>query len=315
MEKTETLSKALSEIQSTLNCPKNQFNNFGKYKYRSCEDILEALKPLLTKKQVLITITDDMILLGNRYYVKATAIFSTNGIEGSAAIKSTAFAREAETKKGMDDSQITGAASSYARKYALNGLLLIDDTKDADTQDNIKSQPAKTQTTTTKPTTQQSQPESTQDKTIISEPQRKRFFGKGKEYGWSPDELKTLIKAFKYEHSKDIKRDDYNKIIEMIEKGIADIPHDETTKKEELLADIKAGSDQNVKEYELDALDKKALNLKLELHELTGSDIHFNYELDQMFKVEDVSDLDNKQKAEFVSKIANDVIKFQKEKT
>lgn len=116
----------LSEIQKNLKAPKNQRNNFGGYNYRSCEDILEAVKPLLN--DLILTISDDIVEVGGRVYVKATARIT----DGENTIENTAFARESETKKGMDDSQITGAASSYARKYALNGLLCIDDTKDAD---------------------------------------------------------------------------------------------------------------------------------------------------------------------------------------
>jgi len=127
------IKKELARIQKELKAPKNQQNKFGGYKYRSCEDILEAVKPHLGENTVVIS--DDIVLIGERYYVKATAVFSN----GEESIPVSAFAREAETKKGMDESQITGAASSYARKYALNGLFLIDDTKDADTQDNAKN--------------------------------------------------------------------------------------------------------------------------------------------------------------------------------
>lgn len=120
--------EALMKIQSELKAPKNQRNNFGGYNYRSCEDIMEAVKPLLLKNGVVLTVSDDMSVVGNRVYVKATATLS----DGEDVISNSAFAREAEVKKGMDDSQITGATSSYARKYALNGLFCIDDTKDAD---------------------------------------------------------------------------------------------------------------------------------------------------------------------------------------
>jgi hypothetical protein len=118
----------LSIIQSELKAPKGQFNSFGKYKYRSCEDIVEAVKPVLRKYNFALIITDDIVLIGERYYVKATAKISN----GSTTYSATAFAREEETRKGMDGSQVTGSASSYARKYALNGLFAIDDTKDAD---------------------------------------------------------------------------------------------------------------------------------------------------------------------------------------
>jgi len=121
--------KELIMIQTELRAPKSQFNRFGGYAYRSAEDILEALKPLLVKHNCLLTLTDEVVLIGNRFYVRACATLKNS--EGSA-ISVTAYAREEEAKKGMDGSQITGAASSYARKYALNGLFLIDDQKDAD---------------------------------------------------------------------------------------------------------------------------------------------------------------------------------------
>ncbi|EME5699271.1 ERF family protein [Escherichia coli] len=124
--KTE-LHKKLWTIQQTLNAPKNQRNNFGGYNYRSAEDILEAVKPLL--QNITLTVSDEIVLIGNRYYVKATATLS----DGEDVIAVTAYAREEESKKGMDASQLTGATSSYARKYALNGLFCIDDAKDPDT--------------------------------------------------------------------------------------------------------------------------------------------------------------------------------------
>lgn len=122
------IDERLIHIQGELKAPKGQYNSYGGYKYRSCEDILEAVKPLLKKEKVTLTISDDIVEVGGRVYVKATATLS----DGEDTITTSAFAREAETKKGMDDSQITGSASSYARKYALNGLFAIDDTKDAD---------------------------------------------------------------------------------------------------------------------------------------------------------------------------------------
>ena len=128
----------LLNIQAELKAPKGQENKFGHYKYRSCEDILEAVKPLLAKNKVILQLTDKIACLGNRYYIKATAILidTEDAKNGEIAyIENTAYARESEEKKGMDDSQITGTASSYARKYALNGLFCIDDTKDADTNE------------------------------------------------------------------------------------------------------------------------------------------------------------------------------------
>lgn len=119
----------LMRIQTELKAPKNQFNSFGKYNYRSQEDILEALKPLLEKHKAAINISDEITLIGVRYYVKATATLID--IEKEDKVEVSAYAREDETKKGMDLSQLTGSTSSYARKYALNGLFAIDDTKDS----------------------------------------------------------------------------------------------------------------------------------------------------------------------------------------
>lgn len=133
---------ALRKIQQELKAPKGQYNSFGGYHYRSAEDILEAVKPLLVKAKAELILSDEIVEVGGRVYVKATALLS----DGEQQAKVTAFAREPEEKKGMDASQITGTASSYARKYALNGLFLIDDTKDADTdeyrQQTAPQQPA-----------------------------------------------------------------------------------------------------------------------------------------------------------------------------
>lgn len=148
--KTE-LHKKLCTIQQTLNAPKSQRNNFGGYNYRSAEDILEAVKPLL--QNITLTVSDEIVLIGERYYVKATATLS----DGEDAIAVTAYAREEENKKGMDASQLTGATSSYARKYALNGLFCIDDAKDADTDAYSKQ-------TGQQPRQQKNQPKQQQQK-------------------------------------------------------------------------------------------------------------------------------------------------------
>ncbi|HAG2568132.1 TPA: ERF family protein [Salmonella enterica] len=126
----------LAEIQEYLNAPKNQYNSFGKYKYRSCEDILEGVKPLL--KGLFLSISDEIVLIGDRYYVKATATIT----DGENSHSASAIAREEENKKGMDAAQVTGATSSYARKYCLNGLFGIDDSKDADTDEHKQQQNA-----------------------------------------------------------------------------------------------------------------------------------------------------------------------------
>lgn len=139
--------KELITIQSELKAPKTQVNRFGGYKYRKAEDILEAVKPLLAKQKCTLIISDDIVMIGNRIYVKATATIKN---EKGECETTTGWAREEETKKGMDGSQITGASSSYARKYALNGLFAIDDNADSDTtntgqQDNVHHQTAQTQ--------------------------------------------------------------------------------------------------------------------------------------------------------------------------
>ncbi|NUW63275.1 ERF family protein [Cronobacter sakazakii] len=124
----------LANIQAHLNAPKNQYNSFGKYKYRSCEDILEGVKPLLDG--LFLSISDEIVLIGDRHYVKAVATIT----DGESCHTATAMAREEESKKGMDAAQVTGATSSYARKYCLNGLFGIDDAKDADTDEHKQQQ-------------------------------------------------------------------------------------------------------------------------------------------------------------------------------
>lgn len=144
--------KELIAIQSELKAPKSQFNKFGGYKYRKAEDILEAVKPLLAKQKCTLIITDDVVLIGNRIYVKATATIKN---EKGECETTNGWAREEETKKGMDGSQITGASSSYARKYALNGLFAIDDNADPDTTNDGQHQEAQQQKQTQQPAAQQ----------------------------------------------------------------------------------------------------------------------------------------------------------------
>lgn len=131
---------SLQQIQTALKAPKGQTNKFGGYKYRSCEDIVEAAKPILAKHKAYLTLSDEMVEVGGRVYVKATATIT---LSDGNQVSTHGYAREADSKKGMDDSQLTGSCSSYARKYALNGLLAIDDTKDADTMDNRQPDYAK----------------------------------------------------------------------------------------------------------------------------------------------------------------------------
>lgn len=142
MSTTPEFVKKVADIQAKLKAPKNQRNTFGNYNYRNKEDILEAVKPLLNG--LTLTVSDDVVMVGNRIYVKATAMIT----DGTSSMATTAFAKEPETQKGMSDPQLTGATSSYAGKYALNGLFLIDDTKDPDTDSYsvaTKSTPAPTE--------------------------------------------------------------------------------------------------------------------------------------------------------------------------
>lgn len=137
--KCMSIYETLSIVQNELKAPKSQYNSFGKYNYRNCEDILEALKPINAKHNACVTLSDDVVVVNDRFYVVATATFYADGEH----ISVTAYARESLDKKGMDSAQVTGATSSYARKYALNGLFAIDDTKDADGYDNRAAEPQK----------------------------------------------------------------------------------------------------------------------------------------------------------------------------
>lgn len=163
----KNLIKSLSAIQSELKAPKSQYNSFGKYKYRNCEDILEAVKPLLKREGMIMTISDQVIDIEGRFYVQAEVILYDKDGE---SLSVTAWAREEENKKGMDGSQVTGASSSYARKYALNGMFLIDDTKDADSTQGSEpeqSKPARGGRTTSKSTSgTQAKEENIMDKAV-----------------------------------------------------------------------------------------------------------------------------------------------------
>ncbi len=146
-EKKKTIYDILAEVQSKLNVPKNKFNSFGGYKYRSLEDIFEAVKKLQQELNFNLIVADDMVIVNDRIYVKATATFMYNG----ESVTVSAFAREPEIKKGMDVAQVTGASSSYARKYALSGLFLLDDNQgpdetDTETQDKVKKDIPKKET-------------------------------------------------------------------------------------------------------------------------------------------------------------------------
>ena len=187
--------KKLIEVQTKLKAPKNQYNSFGKYSYRNCEDILEALKPILKEVGATIIISDEVVSVNERYYVKATVKFIDT--ETGEVVEASANAREEDNKKGMDSSQLTGSTSSYARKYALNGLFAIDDTKDSDfTNTHDKEDKKKTLE-------------------VISEAQAKRMYmiAKGKD----PDVIKQILSNAGFNASRDITKDKYNAICEAIE--------------------------------------------------------------------------------------------------
>ena len=166
----------LAMVQAKLKAPKEQKNTFGKYNYRSCEDILEAVKPLLVETKTALIISDELKQIGTRYYVEATAMFFDYESEGNINVK--AFAREEETKKGMDGSQITGTASSYARKYALNGMFAIDDTKDSDATNTGETQPA---------------PKTSQPTKMVSKEQAVELGNKLMEYAKTPELAKAIL--------------------------------------------------------------------------------------------------------------------------
>lgn len=196
----------LKKIQAELKAPKNQYNSFGKYNYRSCEDILEGLKPLLVKNQATLTISDEIVLIGDRYYVKATA--KLIDIEKGESIESSAFAREDETKKGMDLAQVTGSTSSYARKYALNGLFAIDDTKDSDATNTHEDKP-----------NNESKPTATKG---ISEAQIKRLFAIAKKHNIDAEGVKKgVMKYYNKMNVADLTKQEYDELISRIEKGVS----------------------------------------------------------------------------------------------
>ena len=191
----------LMTVQTKLRAPKGQYNSFGKYSYRSCEDILEALKPLLGEVGAIVNVTDEIKLIGDRYYVEATASFIDT--ETGERMIAKASAREAETKKGMDDSQVTGSVSSYARKYALNGLFAIDDNKDADST-NTHGKEIKPNMTPVG----------------ITEAQLKRLFAIGNKAGIKKEVVEgTVRKIFNCE-PKDMTKEQYNNICERLEKKV-----------------------------------------------------------------------------------------------
>ena len=185
----------LIAIQSELKAPKSQYNNFGKYAYRNCEDILEALKPLLKEHKSTVYISDEIVTVLERFYIKATVTFID--AETGESITNTAYAREEESKKGMDGSQVTGASSSYARKYALNGMFAIDDTKDSDFTN-----------TTTKV-----------DNAGLSEAQIKRLLAIASKVNISADDVKIVVaKTFGVQDLRKMNKQQYDEICSRLEK-------------------------------------------------------------------------------------------------
>ena len=191
--------KKLSGIQCELVATKGQYNNFGKYSYRSCEDILEAVKPLLDKYKVAIVIKDDIVLVGDRFYVKATATLIDS--DTGETVETSAFARESADKKGMDSSQVTGATSSYARKYALNGLFAIDDNKDADATNTHGKDTIKVNMTP-----------------ALSEAQLKRLYAIGNKAGIKKEVLDSTVKKSFGCEPRDMTKEQYQNICERLEK-------------------------------------------------------------------------------------------------
>ena len=189
----------LMTVQTKLRAPKSQYNSFGRYSYRSCEDILEALKPLLAKVGAIVNVTDEIKLIGDRYYVEATASFIDT--ETGERMIAKASAREAEAKKGMDDSQVTGSVSSYARKYALNGLFAIDDNKDADST-NTHSKELKPNMTPTG----------------VTEAQLKRLYTIGNKAGIKKEVVEGTVRKIFNCDPKDMTKEQYDNICERLEK-------------------------------------------------------------------------------------------------
>ena len=198
-DKIMNVYEKLMTVQTKLRAPKGQYNSFGKYSYRSCEDILEALKPLLAEVGAIVNVSDEIKLIGNRFYVEATASFID--VETGERMIAKASAREAETKKGMDDSQVTGSVSSYARKYALNGLFAIDDNKDADST-NTHGKDIKPNMTPT---------------SGLSEAQLKRLLAIGNKSGFNKDTIVKTVKKLYGCELKDMTREQYNEVCNRLE--------------------------------------------------------------------------------------------------
>lgn len=194
----------LLKVQGELKAPKSQYNSFGKYNYRSCEDILEAVKPLLISNKLTLVVFDDVVLTGDRYYIRATA--RVTDIEDGKTVESVAYAREDETKKGMDLAQVTGSVSSYARKYALNGLFCIDDNKDSDTTNTHGKAADKPKASN-----------NTNEIKVINEAQLKRLYAIANKAGYDADKIKGMIKTKYNKELKDLTKAEYDHICNGLE--------------------------------------------------------------------------------------------------
>ena len=199
-----TIYKKVLNVQTKLKAPKGQYNSFGKYSYRNAEDILEAVKPLLKEEGLILNISDEIILIGDRYYVKATA--KLIDIDTGESVESYGLAREDETKKGMDLSQVTGSCSSYGRKYALNGLLAIDSSELDPDNTNTHGQENKVASTSN---------------SGISEAQEKRLYAIGFKAGVKKEQILSVIKKdFNLDDVKKLNKDQYNEICARLEAKI-----------------------------------------------------------------------------------------------
>lgn len=218
----KNILKKTFDIQQELKVPKNQRNTFGNYNFRNCEDIMEASKPICAKHNCLLTCSDELIQVGDRYYVKATATLFD--IDSEESISTSACAREEETKKGMDASQITGASSSYARKYALNGLLQLDDNKDADTNEYKKQQNKGNQKSTVKKVDKPIEMiDASQIKVIHTlftkiEKSESQVFK-----NFTNDKAKeNVYNQYKIKSSKELTKESANKMIELLKKKVGE---------------------------------------------------------------------------------------------
>lgn len=196
------IQQKLLNIQTTLNAPKNQYNAFGKYNYRNCEDILEALKPYLKENGLTIKFDDSIEMVGDRFYVKS--VVTLTDIETGEVVNNAAYAREEESKKGMDGSQVTGASSSYARKYALNGMFCIDDNKDSDT--------------TNKHGKDKEEPKNhSSSSNGINDNQIKRMYAIAKKAGYDAEAIKSMVKKKYNKELKDLTKSEYDHVCNGLE--------------------------------------------------------------------------------------------------